>query len=388
MEKFFPVFTKPSEEHARSSMDDLLRPRLFRELASVIRANENQENLISAWDYIESNFYLIEESKDLLWPALGHLTDNGADFEQGLLQLALLIMCLGGHGNWNLQLSKRNYAYFGCHRLEFISFARASYASNLAEIWSASGKHVFTRCGTAWTDVANDPHATFRSGDISISLFNRDFPLSAFWKLPNQNPDAPNSFDKSLNLSSSNFQQIHHTVRDAVEMIRVYAPEYIAWIAPVLRGLTFVTRNDGGITSGTSILRPGLIFVSHPITIEHLAALIIHECSHQYFICLENEVPLTNGDRNELYFSPFPKRDRPLGKVLFSLHAAVNIQKFTSQALNENRRTGYIFEENSKLINQIAYMIGAIENSKGFTELGRVFFDGIVEAAYPAKKNS
>nr|WP_275690449.1 HEXXH motif-containing putative peptide modification protein [Luteibacter yeojuensis] len=145
----------------------------------------------------------------------------------------------------------------------------------------------------------------------------------------------------------------------------------LAWMTPVLRGIVLVDTGDGTTTSGSSSSHPGLVYVSHPIDVHHLAAQLIHECAHQYLALLNGHERLVRVDCRETFYSPFKRAHRPLYNVLLAFHAAVNIKRLTSAMLRVGLRSGYLEQEDARLDGEIDQMHRDIASSEGWTPAGR-----------------
>lgn len=312
--------------------------------------------------FFEENFELVDRATALN-PGLGIQTRNDT---ASLLQFFLLLAAEGGQGHFEFSGIEHAAPYFATYRLPLSGRISATCNGDSVSVSDASATHRFRlHPGGAWL-LDSD---SVRASEHGVCLMNC--------------ADATyidKAFVDALPLSTSPRARIFESVRAMFEAIERYAPAYVPWVIKVLRGVVLVDI-DGGTVSGSSPRAPGLIFVSHPIDVDNLASLVIHECTHQYFYLLERKVPLVIEGFSKQYWSPFRKRPRPLQKVLLALHASVNIRAYTEGAIRAGNHGAYVIDWEEKLTEGIGQMASSISDSEGLTEAGRLFLQATLAAA-------
>ena len=176
---------------------------------------------------------------------------------------------------------------------------------------------------------------------------------------------------------------------DAIGEVKVltsnFAAEYGPWIEDVLWALFPVCPPNGqGYSSGSVKGLYGIIYESFPVSPLHAAEGLIHEACHQYYHLAQLETLFANGQDTRLYWSPYPKQDRPIDRILLAFHAFANLVLFYRACL----AGGMPFEteraevEISFHIDNLRPLSEALEQSPGLTADGRALFEAIRERLF------
>ena len=56
--------------------------------------------------------------------------------------------------------------------------------------------------------------------------------------------------------------------------------------------------------------------------------MLVHEISHQYYSLLTRLGPVDDGSDQNLYYSPFPRANRKMNRILLAYHAFANVLIF------------------------------------------------------------
>jgi HEXXH motif-containing protein len=108
------------------------------------------------------------------------------------------------------------------------------------------------------------------------------------------------------------------------EVLEANVPEYYVWVGTLLREiLPLDDIGPGRSMSGSFMTRFGQVHLSRSTVVKTID-MLVHEASHQYFHLARLFGPLCKRDAPEVY-SVLKQCKRPLEKVLFGYHAAVNI---------------------------------------------------------------
>jgi HEXXH motif-containing protein len=158
-----------------------------------------------------------------------------------------------------------------------------------------------------------------------------------------------------------------------------YAPEYVTWIARVLRS-AIPLRSDGHrTTSGSWLSAPGLIHVSADVRPAALAELLVHEATHQYFLILRRLGPVDDGSDRGLHYSPLTKTKRPIERILLGYHAFANILLLYRllQAAGAAERE-YCRSQEAQVVASLAELHGVLARSTALTRIGRALWEPLV----------
>ncbi|WP_426106426.1 aKG-HExxH-type peptide beta-hydroxylase [Massilia sp. TSP1-1-2] len=135
-------------------------------------------------------------------------------------------------------------------------------------------------------------------------------------------------------------------LEDALALLDQADPAYLAWIAPMLRGVcaTPMVEPDQH-NSGSNIFHAGIVSCGFPLNREALAEAIVHEVSHQHFLLLNSVIPLVrNGHDDALYYSSLKRQHRPLYLILLAFHASANMSLLWCDLLRRSAAPRYSAE--------------------------------------------
>lgn len=118
------------------------------------------------------------------------------------------------------------------------------------------------------------------------------------------------------------------TCEAAVALIAEAAPIYVSWVDRVLRDLIPLQARPGTFNSGSDRFTPGAICISNQDYKWPLAEMLVHECTHQYLNILMRLEAIDDGSDEDLHYSPFRNKDRPLAFIVIAYHAFANVLLF------------------------------------------------------------
>lgn len=350
------------EINADSTISELLSWRLRQALAGLLREDLDGDWSYSVLSFVDSNLQLLDNHSFHVMPGMGQLQLPRESQRGCLLQIALLFIAAGGKGKLTLELNAPVTAYLGSQEITFSGRVELRTTGALCKIICHDGKTVLTeksyiRKGRHWL-MESAAAALVGSVGFDVQIAHVG------------NPVVRNSFLGALTLADGDGERMSATVFEALQLIARSYPEGLQWVARVLDCLILVGSPHGS-TSGSSYDHPGLVFVSYPISVDHLAVQIIHECSHQYLALHHAWRPLTDNDQDDLYYSPFKEVRRPLYNAMLALHAAVNMRLLISRLVETGYLTRYLMGERNALVEHIDSMLADVAESKGLTDSGR-----------------
>jgi HEXXH motif-containing protein len=168
--------------------------------------------------------------------------------------------------------------------------------------------------------------------------------------------------------------------RDAVELLRGCAPEYLAWTARVLRAVIPLAAPAGLMLSGSGPHHCGALQLSLAVAPVQLAEMLVHESSHQYFYFLTRLGDVDDGSDPNLYYSPFKKMERPIRFILLAYHAFANVLVFyrrcRARGLDDG---GYCQRNEEKIAPRLRTLETALRATPALTPLGRALWEPLAE---------
>lgn len=351
-----------SDINADSAIGELLSLRLKQALAGVLREGLDGGWAESVLSFVDSNLQLLENHDLLVTPGVGQLQLLRKSPPGCLLQIALLFVAAGAKGTFTLDPDAPVHAYLGSQEICFSGRIELRTTGVLCRIrCHADGislaESSYVRKGRHWL-MENAATALVDSVGFDLQIAHAG------------NPVVTRSFLGALTLAEGDGNRMPETVSEALQLIATSYPEGLKWVAPVLDCLILV-KSPHGSTSGSSYDHPGLVFVSYPISVDHLAVQIIHECSHQYLALHHAWKPLAEYSQDDLYYSPFREVKRPLYNAMLALHAAVNMRLLISRIIETGYLTEYLIGERRALIEHIDSMLTDFSESKSLTDSGR-----------------
>lgn len=160
--------------------------------------------------------------------------------------------------------------------------------------------------------------------------------------------------------------------QEALDLLGRAAPEYRDWVVCLLREITPIrSPADDAYSSGSSLWRFGGIDLSVPASPVQTAEMLVHECTHLYFLQASWTGPVVTPDAKP-YYSPLKNCERPLDKILTSYHALGN--QFI--VLDKLRTRGFEKEVSDRLgtiASQLEQLLPPMENEAGLSDLGLAF---------------
>jgi len=172
--------------------------------------------------------------------------------------------------------------------------------------------------------------------------------------------------------------RVGRTIGDAASILESAAPEYLGWIGDSTHSVIPIARpSPRGYQSLSDLGLHGVVFMSFPAEPLKIAELLVHECSHQYFHCLEIETLPTNGRDTSMYPSPYVGKDRPLDRILLSYHAFANIVLFYRGYLDTGASDDRQMAENAIAFHMpiLDRFAEVLERTPGLTDAGRQLFE-------------
>jgi hypothetical protein len=122
-------------------------------------------------------------------------------------------------------------------------------------------------------------------------------------------------------------------LKQSADLISSHAPEYVGWVAEVVKFIAPVAAPADLIGSSSSPRFLGMISISDDSRPLSVAAFLVHEASHQYFYAATSLGRIDEGSQERLYYSRFARRQRPLERILAAFHALGNMALFYEQCL-------------------------------------------------------
>lgn len=361
---FLRTISLPAKNLSVATINKSFHQRYTRALHKVLEYD--QMLLGDTIGFIDSNMEIILSSPRLMQCGLGILDDSKSDGADYLAQFLLLLTCLGGIGKWKCHINRPVLVFLDCYPVQLSGIVEIHSDGNRIRLRDDNATRNYSLNQRHWVESDNYNLVTLRQSGLQIQIFSAQFPFSDMRLLG----DLP--------LSSSTLNVIEKSVTEAFALIELYYPEFVDWIALGLKAIVFLEAPADRSLNGSAFSHPGFIYVTFPIEIDLLAVAIVHECAHQYFRMCEHHVKLV--DRiGETTYSPFRKTQRPVEKVMLTLHAAVNIRRFTQRLLDKGFITEYVLNENHQLAHEIISMKSNLERARSITSAGRQFVDMMCE---------
>lgn len=166
----------------------------------------------------------------------------------------------------------------------------------------------------------------------------------------------------------------------ALDLLRAQDAGYHGWVERAFRCLFVVTAPEGHLVSGSLAGKPRFGYVSDAERSVATCEMLIHEASHQYFHLLAKVGPVTSGDDEERFYSPFVKTLRPLSRLLLAYHAFANVISFYARAVADGVDPDYCERSMGRLLEDVSLVERTIDdNHELLTPLGRGLFEPLKE---------
>ena len=128
----------------------------------------------------------------------------------------------------------------------------------------------------------------------------------------------------------------------AIRLIVEHAPSYFPWIQRVLHFVVpSKSPGPGAISSGNLPDEHGLVQISEATSEHHIAEMLVHEASHQYFHILTMAGPVDDGSDKQLYLSPVVNKNRRIKRILLAYHAFANVALLGRTLTAAGKEAGY-----------------------------------------------
>lgn len=200
---------------------------------------------------------------------------------------------------------------------------------------------------------------------------------AGFW-LPEQAPSDALWADASPGFSRAPLTSVVQTLREAIELIRSRAPEYLPWVERAIRTVVPIASTKTLSVSRSARGEHGVIWASFPCSVLHAAEVLIHEASHQYYYMTEHGIWMTNllnDDRS--YLSPYVQKQRRIDRILFAYHAFANVLLFHRRCGDPGRNADS--QDMKTQAHQLAQVDRYLAESPGLTGAGRALYRALRE---------
>lgn len=241
--------------------------------------------------------------------------------------LALLYAHEGVTGTWQVTFAKPTRLLFGRYLLPACQqIAAQSRATDIQlECQMPDGWRAFEFARSSGGISANSPEALeslpiIRFAEVTIVLLSR----------------GPANYTKFASLGDSLISDVdaatHSNLERAVRSLSAVSPSYFEWVIRLLQRLIIVSGTNDRLSSGNIFGEWGAIYISTTTSTAATWEMLVHEVSHQYYNLLTRLGPVDDGSDTNLYYSPFPKANRRIDRILLAYHAFANVLIFYCEA--------------------------------------------------------
>jgi hypothetical protein len=169
-------------------------------------------------------------------------------------------------------------------------------------------------------------------------------------------------------------------LRDALDLLSTVGPHWRFTILWVYRALFLVDCEEGS-TSGSSPQWVGASFFGGDLDTEQFALLLVHEAAHQCMNLVCAQIDLSDPEHRPLYYSTLKRMPRPLGRVLYALHACCWMRSYLVEARRLGRQTAWWRRSLEEMEESVRAMTAAIQGSVGLTNAGAALVDALADDA-------
>jgi HEXXH motif-containing protein len=182
----------------------------------------------------------------------------------------------------------------------------------------------------------------------------------------------------SPRVSEAETAEWRETFAEAWQLLDRYAPERTAELAVGLRAIVpLVDLGDGSSRSGTARESVGAIGMSRPSSPVDFAITLVHEFQHSKLSAILDLVPLYRRGGTELHVAPWRVDPRPTSGLIQGVYAFLSIAD-TWRRLRAAPAVAAIAErEFTRVRDQVATGLAALEDSAELTPSGEAFVRGI-----------
>lgn len=314
-------------------------------------ADSNLDFLAAALDQWETCSYRVA-------PGLAALTDAGSG-RCSDLALYCWLTSAGVAGDWKLDVGADQIAFIGGIELILGGHVRCQsdgIACSIQTRGSTLDLHRETR-SSRWRWRRMDAGMEGRHSVDGCQIYHASSPLL-----------SPDLIDE---LSLADPRGAIAAIGQAFGLLAAASPSLAVWVKTVIAGIVLVADRIGMTRSGSSPNTPGLVFISHPIDVEHMAVLLVHEAAHNHYFLLAHHINLIEPGSREKLYSPFKSTDRPIERVLLALHACVNIARYTSVLRAQGVNHPVLTREHDSTMSAIEEMETSLEHAATLTDAGR-----------------
>jgi HEXXH motif-containing protein len=173
--------------------------------------------------------------------------------------------------------------------------------------------------------------------------------------------------------------------RAAMEIIETAAPEYVPWVATVVKDLVPLEGKPGLFNSGSERFSPGIVCLSDHDFAWMVAEILVHEATHHYLHIASRIGAIDDGTDTALHYSPFRNKDRPIFFIVAAYHAFANVLLFYRAA----RARGFVpdtpdtfaalRDREGVLARQLAVIEPALLANRALTPLGQALWRPLYE---------
>lgn len=315
---------------------------------------------------------------------LGHLKQNRpvAAVVQALFGLHALRIA----GNWIATLEQPVRVSMGGHLFDLQGDVSIDAAPDRIRVRALRLEPLtFAWSGTAWTLSGEAPHALWRYAApafFAYAGFENSYVQT--WEIP---PAAAPSMDLRLTWPQQPAScgtlglgpAVAAQMDDVFGLLDQIGPTYVPWCQPVLRGIAACPSFDPEMRSSASYSEhAGIVSAAFPLSTPHLAEILVHELSHQYYLMLNVAMPLLRKEASKtLHYSSLKNRQRPLDMLFFAYHATSNMALFWHDVLAASTpHTALAAEELARQVAHTESLDANIAASGGLSEAGQAMFEG------------
>jgi HEXXH motif-containing protein len=175
-------------------------------------------------------------------------------------------------------------------------------------------------------------------------------------------------------------EEMVHSCRQAIELMKQYAPDYCHWVMKVIRRVLPLDAEASAKRSGSHPHYPGGIHMSLPEAPVDLANMLVHEASHQYYQVACSIGKVDSGEDSRLYYSPAKGTERPLSRILLAFHAFANVallyEEFISRGGDDG---GYCESKRPALHDSVRQLYEPLHANDTLTPVGRGLVEPLAE---------
>lgn len=308
---------------------------------------------------------------DIWTPAIGQClsalrNDSEAEAERAAMALLLHLASHGASGRWRIDLASPGVFLWDAFPLPPAdAFTVESDGKTTASVLCGDRRARFSRNeGGRWqsNDVAAFPDIQTDSGRVIL--------------LSQSGGRTPDCFGFELPLVLEISSQKSDALSEGLDLLRRSAPNYYHWVCRILRYLGVVKSPEDIMRSGSLDWFWGAVTVSNNQNPLSICEMLIHECSHQYFNLVSRLGEPSNNPN--LYYSPFPRAQRPIKKILLGYHAFGNVFLFYRECLSDTALAAECERRMRAVQNDLSIVQDLVSDSQNWTPIGQALIRPLV----------